>query len=323
MVETDNNLDYSDRMRHFFSVQSGGDAVPGLTLTAGRRTFRLHLLHATLAETHRCAHARHVRGHRHADAYHAVLYTSGRNRFVLHDQSLPCKPGTLVLTAPEDAHDFRPARAGTVAYSEVTFAFRDSAGRPLRLPFARLLHAIAGGAAAEDAAGETAARPFCRQLTPPAMAEANARYAALFDALADPGALRPLRMHEAFVQFLLFWWRELEPAGAPRHGASPSMQAVERVRLHLEQHVAETAGIPRLAALAKMSEGHFQRQFKRLTGLTPVQYQQRLRIRAAQTLLRTSSLSCKEIAARLGFHDPAYFSRLVRRHTGHPPQACR
>ena len=326
MVENDDNLDYSDIMRQFFSVQAAGDAVPGLALTISRRTFRLHLLHATLGEPHQRAQARHSPGHRHEDAYHAVLYTAGRNRFVLNGKSLTCEPGTLALTAPADAHDFRPCAPGTLQYSEVTFAFRDPAGPPLRRPFSELVRASAGAgpAAAKSGNRNPADTALCRQLTAPVTAEADGLYAALLDALLAPDSLRLLRVHAAFAQMLLFWWRELEETdGTVRRGASPSTQAVERVRRHLEQHLAEAAEIPRLAALARMSAGHFQRQFKRVTGLSPVQYLHRLRIRAAQTLLRTSALSCKEIAARVGFRDPAYFSRLVRRHTGRPPLANR
>ncbi len=312
-------------MRQFFSVQAAGDAVPGLALTVGRRTFRLHLLHATLGEPHPGAHARRSSGHRHEDAYHAVLYTSGCNQFVLNGKTLICEPGTLALTAPADAHDFRPCAPGALQYSEVTFAFRDPAGRPLRRPFSELVRAAAGAgpAVVKPEVRKPTDAALCRQLTAPVTAEADGLYAGLLDALLAPDSLRLLRVHAAFAQMLLFWWRELEETDGARRDTSPSTQAVERVRQHLEQHVAEAAKIPRLAALARMSAGHFQRQFKRVTGLSPVQYLHRLRIRAAQTLLRTSALSCKEIAARVGFRDPAYFSRLVRRHTGRPPLANR
>ncbi|MBB6732954.1 helix-turn-helix transcriptional regulator [Cohnella zeiphila] len=51
---------------------------------------------------------------------------------------------------------------------------------------------------------------------------------------------------------------------------------------------------------------HFSRMFKKITGQSPVDYLTDLRIRQAQRLLRSSPLTIKEIATRVGIDDPSY-----------------
>lgn len=73
------------------------------------------------------------------------------------------------------------------------------------------------------------------------------------------------------------------------------------------------------AMAAKMGVGyrHFRRQFQEATGVAPHQYLLNLRLNQAKRLLR--SLPVSEVASRVGFNDPFYFSRLFKRKVGVPP----
>jgi len=44
-------------------------------------------------------------------------------------------------------------------------------------------------------------------------------------------------------------------------------------------------------------------------------------IRRAKALLRSQDMTVSEISARLGFQDPAYFSRIFKKKTGFSPSA--
>lgn len=59
--------------------------------------------------------------------------------------------------------------------------------------------------------------------------------------------------------------------------------------------------------------------FRRGLGTTPGAYVQRRLIRAARELLHSEQLSVKETAARLGFCNPFYFSRVFKKITGCAP----
>jgi transcriptional regulator GlxA family with amidase domain len=78
-----------------------------------------------------------------------------------------------------------------------------------------------------------------------------------------------------------------------------------------------------LARSVCMSRWHFCRQFKEETGMSPIQYFQRLRAERAVNLLRTTELSVREICRTIGFESPAHVSRIVRKHTGKTPTQIR
>jgi transcriptional regulator GlxA family with amidase domain len=98
---------------------------------------------------------------------------------------------------------------------------------------------------------------------------------------------------------------------------------VHQVQTWLAEHVSESVSLTDLAEIANMSTRNFSRAFKAATGLTPVQYQQRLRLEVAATLLESSDLSIEAIATRSGFDDARHFRRLWQRYFGAPPSATR
>jgi len=73
------------------------------------------------------------------------------------------------------------------------------------------------------------------------------------------------------------------------------------------------------ALAKKMGVGyrHFRRLFQEATGLAPHQYLLNLRLNQAKRLL--VDLPVAEVAARVGFTDPLYFSRIFKRKVGVAP----
>lgn len=72
-----------------------------------------------------------------------------------------------------------------------------------------------------------------------------------------------------------------------------------------------------------VSEDYFSRTFYRELGITPWDYLNRYRVAQAKLLLHTTSESVSRIARRVGYSDPAYFSRIFRRLTGQSPSEYR
>ena len=54
--------------------------------------------------------------------------------------------------------------------------------------------------------------------------------------------------------------------------------------------------------------------------MTPQRFVQRVRVAHAEHLLETTRASVEEVAARVGYADPAAFRRVFRRHTGASPR---
>ncbi len=61
------------------------------------------------------------------------------------------------------------------------------------------------------------------------------------------------------------------------------------------------------------------RNFKRAMGLAPKEYAREIRLARAEELLAGTTLSVKEIAARLGYYSAAHFSLEFKKHRGQPP----
>lgn len=75
-----------------------------------------------------------------------------------------------------------------------------------------------------------------------------------------------------------------------------------------------------LAEICGMSTYYFCRVFKRVMGVTPVQYQTEYRLRIADILLKYENESISAVAHTVGFDDEAYFSRCYKNSRGISPR---
>jgi transcriptional regulator GlxA family with amidase domain len=74
---------------------------------------------------------------------------------------------------------------------------------------------------------------------------------------------------------------------------------------------------------SKLAERTFKRRFSAATGLTPIDYVQRLRVEDAKRRLERTDAPVDEIGWRVGYEDAAFFRRLFKRTTGMAPGAYR
>lgn len=95
--------------------------------------------------------------------------------------------------------------------------------------------------------------------------------------------------------------------------------AISGCQLWIADNYKVSSPVARMAELARLNERTFKRRFRAATGYTPVAYVQTLRIEEAKQLLETSTLPSDEIAAAVGYEDPAFFRRLFKRLTGLTP----
>lgn len=78
-----------------------------------------------------------------------------------------------------------------------------------------------------------------------------------------------------------------------------------------------------IAAAAYLSEFHFARLFKKITGLTPHAYLAGLRVERARRLLAESDLLIVEVGAAVGYASQSHFTKVFREATGLTPRAFR
>lgn len=91
----------------------------------------------------------------------------------------------------------------------------------------------------------------------------------------------------------------------------------------MQQRMSEPLTVEALASRVNLSRSRFNSLFTIQTGLAPMRYLQRLRLRRARLLVERSFLSVKEIMALVGYNDPSHFSRDFRREHGTPPSEVR
>lgn len=78
-----------------------------------------------------------------------------------------------------------------------------------------------------------------------------------------------------------------------------------------------------IASAAYLSEFHFARLFKKITGLTPHGFLAGLRIERARRLLAESDLPIVEVGATVGYASQSHFTKVFRQATGLTPRSFR
>jgi AraC-like DNA-binding protein len=92
---------------------------------------------------------------------------------------------------------------------------------------------------------------------------------------------------------------------------------------YMLDHYSTPLRLEEIARQSGLSAVHFATLFRRQTGMPPIMYFIHLRMRQACRLLDTTTLTIREIAFRIGYEDPYYFSRIFRQQLGLSPRQYR
>jgi AraC-like DNA-binding protein len=129
-------------------------------------------------------------------------------------------------------------------------------------------------------------------------------------------ALAPVYEREIIFRVLqgpLGWM--LREIAAPDSAMARVNLAVQWIR----QDFAQPIGVERLAERASMSVSAFHRHFKAVTNLSPLQYQKRVRLLQARTLMIANAKSVMAAAFEVGYESATQFSRDYAKVFGLPP----
>jgi AraC-like DNA-binding protein len=116
--------------------------------------------------------------------------------------------------------------------------------------------------------------------------------------------------------------QQLASAGEQAEGPSAAKAAHVAIE-YMKSHYRKSVSREMLAAHVSLSPGYFSSVFKAYTGLSPVQYLNKIRLDKAKQLLKGSVLPIQQVAEEAGFSDSFYFTRLFSRETGMSPREYR
>lgn len=107
----------------------------------------------------------------------------------------------------------------------------------------------------------------------------------------------------------------------PAQSMADQRGLVERAKEEIQADLDRNG--TQLANLLGVSREYLCRQFKKVTGTTLHRYISTQRVHTGRLLLGRTSLSCTEIASRVGFRGESHFAKVFRAHTGVSPTQFR
>jgi AraC-like DNA-binding protein len=100
--------------------------------------------------------------------------------------------------------------------------------------------------------------------------------------------------------------------------------SLERIILFMQQNPAADISLTQASEIAGCSVSAFSAMFREDTSMSFKQYQLKLKLDAAEQILRTEpNTTIKTAAERVGFNDPYHFSKIFKKHKGLCPSDCR
>jgi AraC-like DNA-binding protein len=234
-----------------------------------------------------------------------VVMAQGGKRLLLGDQTFDYRAGDLFVVTtdlPVSGH-FVGASPQTPALGMAVTLHPDAIA-PLLLQAPPVRRTAAGTPAIATGPAD------------PEILDAAARLLRLLDSPSDAPVLAPLIERE------LVWRLLTGPHGDVIRQiglADSSLTHVNRAIRWIRDNYAEPLRVADLASLAGMSPAAFHRHFRAITALSPLQFQKRIRLQEARSLLAAHPRDIAGVGHLVGYDSPSQFNREYRRLFGTPP----
>lgn len=253
--------------------------------------------------------------HRHTHDFIEITFVAaGSGVHYMNQHALPVRRGDLYIINYGVSHEFRPAPGGQLIvyncifypefldyrlvgsrdFSDVVNSFLFRSLSPLYTPDRPDIHA--------SGAGLTLLEGLYERMYEEYSAKENG-YLEM---------LRALVMELIVTVFRLY-------RNQSASGAMPHRRLIENVVAYMRDHYAQTVRLEDLSMMAFLSRNHFCRCFKELTGMTAVEYMQKLRVEEAARLLKNTLLDVGQVGERVGYADRRYFNDVFKRIMGMTP----
>lgn len=154
--------------------------------------------------------------------------------------------------------------------------------------------------------------------TDPLVLDAFLRLTELLDAPEQQTVMAPLIIREIHYRLLAGplgnYLRMVNTTGTQSN-------QIARAVSWLKDNFKESLDVDELAGRVNMAPSSFYRHFSKLTSVSPLQYQKRLRLYEAQRLMLVEKLNATDAGYSVGYESPTQFNREYKRLFGNPPRS--
>ncbi|WP_377864746.1 bifunctional transcriptional activator/DNA repair enzyme AdaA [Bacillus sp. R86525] len=103
----------------------------------------------------------------------------------------------------------------------------------------------------------------------------------------------------------------------------PNEEWIDQIKEYIQNHYCDALTLDILAEMCHGSPYHLQRTFKKIVGISPIEYIQQCRITKATEYLSHTNQSIMEISIAVGIENPEYFATLLKKKIGFTPTEYR
>ncbi|MCX8570749.1 helix-turn-helix domain-containing protein [Aminobacter sp. MET-1] len=259
-------------------------------------------LHCETIPSRSSMHGYEIRLHRHGSFFQILYISAGSGEALFGSDRVELQPFGIVTVPPGVSHGFRFSKD------------IDGYVFTMLAPFGQLA----------GEAGRFAAEPRVIQFDPE---DSDGAYVtATLERLAAEWARRRsgrTGLMEAYLMSVLMLTSRIWRQTIPADGTGDTLRRMEHLNGLIQQHFRDQRPASFYARELGVSPTHLNRIVKTATGSTVHAYIARKLIEEAKRTLVFTDLPAQEVGLRLGFADPAYFSRYFLRATGEAPRTFR
>ncbi len=238
---------------------------------------------------------------------------SGRSEFTCGEDKFTADAGDIILIPPNTLHALYPYKGDKQVYN--TLVFRTE-----------LL-----GIGKEERCGISCMEPIIngnREVIVPISKEHKAYeemqrcIEQIFDCVKENTAIADLHMKSELLRFL--WLLEENSCIVTvKNQDERQMESIRETLVFINLNYREAISIEQLAGMAHLSKSYFMYRFKKMVGVSAMEYIIQLRIKLACEMLRNSPAPSLEIAFACGFQNLSNFNRQFKKYVGYTPKQYR
>lgn len=240
----------------------------------------------------------HGRLHKHIDNWYEVHYfLQGEGVFLNGNTAYTITPGALFLTPPNTLHSIQAHNLDDpITYYAVLVSVPEHERSIRELLDSEIKRAM--------------------------QYHIGTNHRFFFEEIREKGMSRHRNLQLSAVHQLISFIYQLSSDDVTQYAKGDNVHLEKAIRF-MQKNVMSSISLSDIANHLHLTESYFIRLFKRRIHTTPMKYYTRLKIEAAGAMLAETTLSVKEISAKLCFYSEFHFSKMFKHYTGVAPSNYR